>query len=97
MLLAVAVAAFFGAIVSAITGVAGGIILLTALLATVDPRAVVPIHSVVQLIANGSRLVTYGRHIQWRVVGSFATTVIPGSLVGAWLISLIEPYPRAPG
>jgi len=91
MLLAVAIAAFIGAIVSAITGVAGGVILLTALLATVDPRAVVPIHSVVQLIANGSRLVTYARHIQWRIVGRFSATVIPGSLIGAWLISLIEP------
>jgi uncharacterized membrane protein YfcA len=91
MLLAVAVAALIGAIVSAITGVAGGVILLTALLATVDPRAVVPIHSVVQLIANGSRLVAYVHHIQWRIVGRFAATVIPGSLIGAWLISLIEP------
>ena len=91
VLLAIAVAAFIGSIVSAITGVAGGVIVLTALLATVDPRAVVPIHSVVQLIANGSRLVTYVHHIQWRIVGRFAVTVLPGSLIGAWLISLIEP------
>ncbi len=91
ILLAVAVVAFIGSIVSAITGVAGGVIVLTALLVTVDPRAVVPIHSVVQLIANGSRLVTYVHHIQWRIVGRFSATVIPGSLIGAWLISLIEP------
>ena len=91
VLLAVAVAAFIGAMVSAITGVAGGVIVLTALLATVDPRAVVPLHSAVQLMANGSRLVTYVRHIQWRIVGRFAATVVPGSLIGAWLVSQIDP------
>lgn len=76
---------------SAVTGVAGGILLLSALLVALDPRAVVPVHGAVQLIANGARLVTFREHVVWPVVRRFVVAVVPGTVLGAMLVGSLPP------
>lgn len=90
-LVALAAVALVGATVSALTGVAGGVIVLSALLLALDPRAVVPVHAAVQLVANASRLVAYWPHIQWSIVARFSVAVLPGALVGVYFVSLVDP------
>ena len=88
---ALATVALVGAVISAVTGVAGGVILLSALLVVLDPRAVVPVHAAVQLVANAARITAYWPHIQWSIVGRFSVAVVPGALVGAYFVSLVDP------
>jgi uncharacterized membrane protein YfcA len=91
LLAALLVVAVLSAAISAITGVAGGIVLLSVLLFALDPRAVVPVHGAVQLVANSSRLVVFWRHVQWGVVARFAAMVVPGAIAGASLVALLSP------
>ena len=43
------------AILSAIVGMAGGIVLLTVMLLFFEPIVAIPLHGLVQLVSNGSR------------------------------------------
>jgi len=79
------------AVISAITGVAGGVILLSAFLVTLPPLAVVPVHGAVQLIANASRLAAFWSHIRWAVVLRFALMSVPGAAIGATLVASLSP------
>ena len=42
-------------IISGVLGMAGGLVLLAALLVRLDPVVAIPVHGIVQLASNGSR------------------------------------------
>lgn len=75
--------------VSAITGVAGGVLLLSGLVLSIPATAVVPIHGLVQFTAGASRMLAFRRHIQWGVVFPFLLTMVPGACVGAYGLSYL--------
>ena len=79
----------FASTVSAITGVAGGVLLLSGLVLCVPATAVVPIHGLVQFTAGASRMLAFRRHIQWSVVSPFLLTMIPGACMGAYGLSYL--------
>jgi len=91
VLAALVCVAVLSAVISAITGVAGGVILLSAFLVTLPPLAVVPVHGAVQLIANASRLMAFWSHIRWPVVLRFALMSLPGAALGATLVASLSP------
>ncbi|MCA9669957.1 MAG: sulfite exporter TauE/SafE family protein [Myxococcales bacterium] len=72
---------------SAVTGVAGGVVLLSILLLTVPARAVVPLHGAVQLAASASRIVVFWRHMRWRVVLGFGVASALGAVAAAPVVS----------
>ena len=85
---------FVAATVSAITGVGGGVLLLSGLLLLVPATAVVPLHGAVQFVAGSSRVALFADHIRWDLARPFLATLLPGSLLGAGLafwIAGIEP------
>ena len=61
--IALAVVCFLTSMLSAIVGMAGGIILLSSMLLFVDPLVAVPIHAVLQLASNGSRSLVQRKHV----------------------------------
>jgi uncharacterized membrane protein YfcA len=83
------VVALATALLSSVTGVAGGVLLLSGLLLVVPAAAVVPLHGTVQLVAGASRVIGFWgdvrRDIAWRFVGG----LVPGSLLGAYLFSVV--------
>lgn len=79
------------AALSAVTGVAGGILLLSVLLLTVEPEAVVPIHAAVQLVANGSRLLIFRRSVDSRLVLLYAATSTLGAIAAIPVVSALSP------
>ena len=80
----------FSAIMSAITGVGGGVILLSGLILCVPVGAVVPIHGVVQFSAGASRIIAYRSFINWSVVRPFVLGMVPGALLGCYGLSLLQ-------
>ena len=82
--------ATFSAIMSAITGVGGGVILLSGLILCVPVAAVVPIHGVVQFSAGASRIIAYRSFINWSVVQPFLLGMMPGALLGCYGLSLLQ-------
>lgn len=75
--------------VSAVVGMAGGILLLTVLLLYLDPLTAIPLHGVVQLVSNLSRAQLQRRHVQWRLVARFAWLLLPAGALGLLLAQRI--------
>lgn len=76
---------------SAMVGIAGGMILLTVLLLYVDPLVAIPLHAAVQMVSNGSRTWLHRRVIERAVVASYALLLLPAGVVGLAVASRLGP------
>jgi uncharacterized membrane protein YfcA len=88
VLTAVAVAT---SIVSGVMGLAGGMMLLAALLMVLDPVVAIPVHGVVQLVSNASRAWFQRAHVRWGAVWRFAWPLLPAGAVGLALLRAVPP------
>ncbi|MCP4754796.1 MAG: sulfite exporter TauE/SafE family protein [Proteobacteria bacterium] len=79
-------AAFFSSIVSGLTGMGGGFILLVFLASSFPPTVLIPLHGSLQLISNLSRGFLFFRHIDWKIAGLFAVGAMIGSFFGSLLL-----------
>jgi uncharacterized membrane protein YfcA len=88
-ILALVVAAFFTSTLTAVVGMGGGLLLVAIMPGLVAPEAVVPLHGVVQLASNGTR-VAFGWHaVAWRVVWPFVLGAGIGAASGAPLLARV--------
>ncbi len=77
--------------ISAVVGMAGGLLLLTAMLLVLDPLVAIPVHGVVQLASNVSRAHLQRRHVRWRIVGRFSWLLLPAGALGLWVARSVPP------
>jgi uncharacterized membrane protein YfcA len=85
---AVLVAATFGtAILSAVAGFGGGVLLLPIFIAALGTRDAVAVLTVTQVASNGSRVWLNRAEIHTRLVAVFAIGAIPAAVLGAILLS----------
>ena len=77
-------------VISGMTGMGGGTILLAIIASMVATDYVVPLHGTVQLISNSTRLVLFFRHIRWRVIGYFIIGIAPGAILGIFIFRLLD-------
>ncbi len=73
------------ALIGALFGLGGGTILLAAMAMLLPPLAVIPVHAVVQLGANGGRALLMRRHIKRDLLLPFALGTGVGSFVSGLL------------
>ena len=71
--------------ITAVTGIGGGMILIAIMPGFLPAAAIVPVHAVVQLFANSSRALFGWRFLRWEFVLAF----IAGSLVGGGIAASI--------
>jgi uncharacterized membrane protein YfcA len=79
------------ATLSAIIGMAGGITLLSVMLLFFEPLVAIPIHGVVQLVSNSSRTFVQRKHVDWKILGYYATMLIPMGFVGLAVAQSLPP------
>jgi uncharacterized protein len=72
---------FFTAILTAVSGAGGGVLLLGLMAGVLPPAAVVPVHGAVMMPQNLFRLGLLWKKVDWRFVG----VVVFGSVLGAFL------------
>jgi len=84
-------AAFATSILSAIIGMAGGIVLLSIMLLFFDPLIAIPLHGVVQLVSNSTRAVVQRSHVQWKIIRSYFLLLLPMSFVGLEIAQALSP------
>ena len=94
LLITLAVAALATSALSAVLGMGGGALLLAVMLTALPWAEVIPLHAVVQLASNGTRVLAYLPQVSWPVVVRFAAGLLPGGLLGALLIGELA---RSPG
>lgn len=85
------VVAFGTSIVSGLLGMAGGLLLLSALLWKLEPVVAVPVHGLVQLVSNASRAWFLRDQVRWRAVWRFAWPLVPAGALGLLLLQRIPP------
>ena len=78
-------------VVSGVMGLAGGMLLLSALLLYLDPVVAIPVHGVVQLVSNASRAWFQRAHVRWDAVWRFAWPLLPGGALGLLLLRSVPP------
>ncbi len=81
----------FGALVTSITGLGGGTLILAGLLLVYPPELAIPLHSFTQLSANGLRVALFFRMVNWKVVGAYALLMVPFTWLAAKLFHLVDP------
>jgi uncharacterized protein len=86
-LLAASVAAFALAVLSAVAGFGGGVLLLPVFTALFGLRVAVPMLTVTQLSSNGARVWLNRHELRWRLIGWFALGAVPLAVVGALVLA----------
>jgi len=90
--LALCGAAFVGAGISAVLGMAGGMLLLAVMLLVLDPIEAIPIHALVQMASNASRSAIHARHVKTRILLPYALLLVPAGLLTLPLAQQLPPH-----
>jgi uncharacterized membrane protein YfcA len=88
----VVLAAFVTATVSGVLGMAGGLLLMGALLLVLPATTAFVAHGLLQLVSNGWRVVLHRRHVAAGVLGWYAL----GSVTAAALLAAVRYVPSKP-
>lgn len=91
VLLVLTAASFATSILSAIVGMAGGIVLLSVMLLFMEPLEAIPLHGVIQLVSNGSRTWIQRSHVEPGIVWRYALLLLPMGFVGLWVAQSLSP------
>ena len=83
--------AFATSILSAIIGMAGGLVLLSVLLLYLEPLVAIPLHGVVQLVANGSRAWVQRRYVDRGIALRYGVLLLPMGFAGLALAQRVPP------
>jgi uncharacterized membrane protein YfcA len=86
-----AAAALATSILSAILGMAGGIVLLSVMLLFLEPLVAIPLHGVVQLVSNSSRAWIQRRHVEPGIVWRYSIFLLPFGFAGLGLARALAP------
>ena len=91
IILILTLASLAGATLSGFMGMGGGILLLMIMfLAGLDPVLVIPVHALVQLASNGTRVVAYRSHVRWAPLGLFALCALPFPALGLLIADALD-------
>ena len=80
-----------GSLITSLTGLGGGTLILAGLLMVYPPELAIPLHSFTQLSANALRTGLFYKSVNWRVVGAYALLMVPAAWLGAMIFDLINP------
>ena len=84
------IGSFLAALTSGITGMAGGVLLISVLNIFYDTTTSIALHGLLQVIANFSRILLFIKSVSWKPFFYFASLVIPGAWLGAHLMQQIS-------
>ncbi|MBU0719450.1 MAG: sulfite exporter TauE/SafE family protein, partial [Planctomycetes bacterium] len=93
-----AIAALLTSMISAILGMAGGILLLATMFCFMSHADSIPTHAAVQMASNGTRVLAFVRNVDRVAYGRFVLGALPGACIGMLLLWLLgqpeesEPY-----
>lgn len=89
--LAMGVVAIGTSILSGVLGMAGGMLLLAALLLRLEPTVAIPVHGIVQLVSNGSRAYFLRTHVRVKTIIPFVLPLLPAAALGVFLLGTLPP------
>jgi uncharacterized protein len=91
-LAAIGATVFVTAVLSGVLGMAGGIALLGVLLVYLPPLVAIPLHGVIQLVSNGSRVIVQRQYARFDWIGWYTLPLIPAGFAG---LAVAQALPEA--
>ncbi len=82
---------FLGSLISSLTGLGGGSVILAGLMLVYPPEVAIPLHSFTQLMANVMRAGVSFKEINWKIVGAYGALMLPAAWLGAMIFDYINP------
>ncbi len=76
--------------ITAITGIGGGMMLIAIMPGFLPPAGIVPVHALAQLFSNSSRALFGWRYLHWEFVLAFIAGSIAGGLLAAGIVREIN-------
>jgi uncharacterized protein len=83
-------AAFFTSMTAAIGGIGGGVILIAVMPGFLPAAAIIPLHGVVQISSNISRVWLGRRHIERRLFWQYLAGALVGILIGSQWVADVK-------
>lgn len=80
-----------GSLITSLTGLGGGSLILAGLLLIYPPTLAIPLHSFTQLTANGLRASIFFKKVSWRVVFAYASLMLPFAWLAAGIFDEVNP------
>lgn len=77
--------------VSAVLGMAGGIMLLAVMLLFLEPAIAIPVHAIVQLTSNSSRVVIHAKQVRRDLLWPYALLLLPAGMLTVPLAQHLHP------
>ena len=90
--LIVVIGAFFAAIISGLTGLAGGTLLMSVLAVSLPPIEAIAVHSGIQVFSNLSRVLVFFRSIRWSAFFLFSILAPVGVYLGARCLGAVPEH-----
>lgn len=95
--LILAAAALITSAISAVLGMAGGMLLLATILCFMSHGEAIPTHAAVQIASNGTRVLAFIGNVDRGAFGRFVLGVVPGAAIGMLLLwALGQPQESEP-
>ena len=76
-------AACFTSMLAAVGGIGGGVVLIAIMPGFLPPAAIIPVHGIVQISSNFSRVLFGVRHIEWPLLWQYLAGALVGVFVGS--------------
>lgn len=89
VVLLLTVASALTAVISATVGMAGGIVLLSVMTFFLDLSVIVPVHGVVQLASNSTRVLALKQHVEKRILIPMMIGIPIGTVIATKIIKSI--------
>lgn len=80
-----------GALITSLTGLGGGSLILAVLLLMFPPQLAIPLHTFTQVSANVLRTGISLKSVKWKVVAAYGALMLPATWVAGLLFDLINP------
>lgn len=80
-----------GSLITSLTGLGGGTLILAGLLLVYPPELAIPLHSFTQFSANALRTGLFFKSVNWKVVAFYASLMLPAAWGAARIFDLINP------
>ncbi len=80
-----------GSLITSLTGLGGGTLILAGLLLVYPPELAIPLHSFTQFSANALRTGLFFKSVNWKVVVFYGSLMLPAAWGAARIFDLINP------
>lgn len=91
-IIALSITIFLSSVISGTTGLGGGILLLAFMTPVFPPAILIPLHGIIQLISNSSRVLLSHRQVNYKIFLLFTIGAGIGSLLGSPVTITIPGY-----